>query len=100
VPTSALRGAAHKSRDRREGHQVTGGVIERLCRQRFRLADTKSFRFGGIEAACCLHQRIEATPACPRAFVAVCAKRDVDNARPDPCDILRAKAERGDGAGR
>jgi hypothetical protein len=73
-------------------------VIEHLRRQRLRLARAENFRFGGIEPARRLHQRIEAAPARPWAFVAVGAERHVDDPGPHARDIVRAEAERGDGA--
>ena len=53
APTSL--GAARKGRDCGKRHQVAGGVIERLRRQRFRLARASGLRFGVIEAASPAH---------------------------------------------
>jgi tripartite-type tricarboxylate transporter receptor subunit TctC len=98
VPAAASLGASRERRHRRKGHQVTRGVVEHLRRQGPRLARAKSFRFGGIEAARRLHQRVEAAPTCPRAFLPIGAERNVDNPGPHACDIVRTKAERRDGA--
>src|SRR5262249_11800518 len=98
VPAAASLGAARERRHRRKGHQVTRGVVEHLRRQGPRLARAKSFRFGGIEAARRLHQRVEAAPACPRAFLPIGAERNVDNPGPHARDIVRTKAECRDGA--
>src|SRR5262249_4321563 len=57
----------------------------------------KGFRFGGIEAARRLHQRIESAPACPRAFLTIGAERNVDDPGPHAGDVVRAEAERRDG---
>jgi hypothetical protein len=88
-------GASPDRRDRGGGPQVTA---DRAVGRGFGSPPPKGFRFGGIETPCYLHQRIEAAPAGPRALGAVGAERDVGNAGPDPCVILRAKAKRGDGA--
>src|SRR5262249_19094446 len=98
VPATSLRSTARECRHGRERHEVAGGVVEHLCRERSRLARTASLRFRGIEAPRRLDQRVEPAAARPRAFVPVSAERNVDDAGPDPCDVLRAKTERGNGA--
>src|SRR5262249_61684536 len=63
-----------------------------------RLALSESLRLGGVEAARGLYQRVEPAPARPRAFVAIGAKRDVNDTGPDARDLLGSEAERSDGA--
>ena len=99
MPRAATFGTADERRHRRERHQITGGVIERLAWQRLRLAGAERFGFRGIEAACRLHERIEAAPRRPGPLVSVGAQRDINDAGPDFCDILRAEPERRNGVG-
>ena len=90
MPAPTSLGAARKGRHCGKRHQVAGGVIERLRRQRFRLARASGLHFGVIEAASRLHQGIKAAPACPWAFGPIGAERNVDDPRPDARHILRA----------
>ena len=93
----APRGA-RQPRLRRTPIRLTGGVVERLCGQRLRLPDARSFRFGGIETACRSHQRIKATPVCPRAFVAVGGRARLGRCRAEsvPHPAGQSRTRRGD----
>src|ERR1700684_1365195 len=82
VPGAAFLGAARQSNHRREGEQITGGMVELLGRQRSRLALPERFRLRGVETTRGLHQRVKTAAFCPRAFVAVGAERNVNNPRP------------------
>ena len=66
MPAAALARAAQQRGHRAEGHQIAGRMIEHLRRQRLRAVDAGGLRFGGVEAARGLHQRIEAAAARPR----------------------------------
>ena len=93
----APRGA-RQPRLRRTPIRLTGGVVERLCGQRLRLPDARSFRFGGIETACRSHQQIKATPVCPRAFVAVGGRARLGRCRAEsvPRPAGQSRTRRGD----
>ena len=56
MPRAATFGTVDECRHGRERHQITGGVVERLPRQRLRLAGAEGLRFRGVEAACGLHE--------------------------------------------
>ena len=62
-------------------------------------SEPNASRFGVVQSACGLHQRVEAAPLRPRPFVAIGAERDVDDPGPHFCDLLRAEAMRRDCAG-
>src|SRR5438105_3294364 len=95
MPASAPLGAARECRHDTEGHQEAGSVVECLRGERLGLVGAGCLRFGVIEPARRLHQRIEAAPPGPWTLVAVSAERDVDNAGPHARHILRAEAKRG-----
>jgi hypothetical protein len=97
MPATASHGTSREDRHGCERHQVTGSVVQHLCREGSRLACTRSLRFGGIQATGRLYQRVEPASVCPRALVAIGTNGDVDYPGPDSCDILRAEAERRDG---
>ena len=56
MPTAAFEGLSAQGSDRRKRHQVAGGVIEDLHRQRFWLDGVRSFCFSDIESGCGLHE--------------------------------------------
>ena len=83
VPRTAFFDTAFERRHHRKGEQITGGVIEHLRRQRFRLGRTERFRFCDIEAARRLHQRIETAALGPRSVVTIGADL-TGNGKPKP----------------
>lgn len=99
VPGTALLGAALERRHDREGQDITGRVVERLRRQGSRLGRTERLRFGQIQSARCLDERIEAAARRPRTVVAVSGQRGVDDPRAEAGELLRAESVRGDGTG-
>src|SRR3984893_15563239 len=92
MPRAAFLGAARQRRHGGEGEQIAGGVVELLGGKGFWVALAERFGFCPAQAARRLYQRIKTTPLCPRAFVAVGAKRDIDDPRPQTRNILRTKA--------
>ena len=99
VPASALGGAALERRHRRECHQESGAVIERLGGQGLRLVQAERFALCIVEAVGVLHQRVEAAPVRPRPGIAVGADRHADDARPQLRSLLGAEAVLRDRAG-
>src|SRR5262245_4158637 len=91
MPTPALLRAPRERGHRAERHQETARVIDRLAGQGLWLRAPSGFGFRVIDAVRVLHQRVEAAPARPGSFVAVGAERDVDDARPQPRELLRAE---------
>src|SRR5215472_2493604 len=60
MPGATLLGAALERRHDCEGQEIPGRVVEHLRRQGSRLGRTEGFRFGQIESAGGLNERIEA----------------------------------------
>ena len=89
VPASAFPRLPDTRHDRSERHEVTGGMIESLRRQLLRSCRAEGLRFRDVEAACGLHQRIEAAPIGPWALMPVGAQRGVDDAGLKPGRVLR-----------
>src|SRR6202171_2137419 len=98
VPGAAVLGAARQRRHSRECQQIAGGVVEFLGGKSFWLALAERLCFRGVEAARGLHQRVKTAPVRPRSGVAIGAKRNVNNPRPQARDVLWAKTMPGDGA--
>src|SRR5580692_5257770 len=71
MPGAAFPGAARQRNHRREGEQITGGMVELLGRQRSRLALAERFGFRRVQTACGLHQRVKTTPVRPRSGMAI-----------------------------
>src|SRR4051794_9923381 len=92
MPASALLRAARQRGHRAEGHEVAGRMINRLTWQGLWLRASRRFGLGVIDAVCVLHQRVEAAPVRPRAFVTVGAERHVDDARAQLRELLRSEA--------
>src|SRR5579885_1023157 len=74
-------------------------MIEGLRGERLRFATPRGLRLGGVEAGRGLHQRVEAAPFRPWAFMPVGGERDIDDPWAEPRDLAGAEAESRERAG-
>lgn len=91
--TNAGRHPTGQAPDRGGGHEIAGGVVERLHRQRLRAVGAEAAHAFGSDAGAHLDQTVEPTPAAPRTGPAIGIQRDIHQARREPPPRLGIQPE-------